>query len=288
MNTNAMPAEAVTIYNRALEKTNRGDLPTAISEYQKAIKMYPYFIEAYNNMGEIYSIMGKSELAITTYNKALDIEKNFKVLLNLGVEYYNAGNYNSALTYFLDSIKQKPDFLEGNYYTGLSFYNLKKYNKAEKYLTNVIKVDRKHIKANYMLSHIYYEQKEYSLVLECLNAIWDIADDKSFINKYYGFCCFHVGRYSEAVNYLKEAVALHPEYEKFKVYLEGLTYENKIKEIGDVDAAIKVLEDVMMKNSLHLKDITRLSMLYIFKGENRKAEEIVTEYKKHMLSQKNH
>jgi len=42
----------------------------------------------------------------------------------------------------------------------------------------------------------------------------------------------------------------------------------------------------MMKNSLHLKDVTRLSMLYVFKGESRKAEEIVTEYKKHMLSGK--
>lgn len=286
MNTNAMPAEAVTIYNSALEKTNRGDLPTAISEYQKAIRMYPYFIEAYNNMGEIYSIMGKSDLAITTYNKALDIEKNYKVLLNLGVEYYNSGNYNSALTYFLDSIKLQPDFLEGNYYTGLSFYNLRLYAKAEQYLKKVVKTDRKHIKANYMLSHIYYEKKEYKQALECLDTIWDIADDKSFINKYYGFCCFHVGRYNDAVKHLKEAVSLHPEYEKFRSYLENLTYENKIKEIGDVDSAIRVLEDVMMKNALHLKDVTRLSMLYIFKGEHRKAEEIVTDYKKHMLSQK--
>lgn len=286
MNTNAMPAEAISIYNSALEKTNKGDLPTAISEYQKAIRMYPYFIEAYNNMGEIYSIMGKSDLAITTYNKALDIEKNFRVLLNLGVEYYNSGSYDSALTYFLESVKQKPDFLEGNYYTGLSFYNLRKYSKAERFLQNVIAVDRKHIKANYMLSHIYYEKKEYHKVLECLDAIWNIADDKSFINKYYGFCCFHVGRYNDAVKYLKEAVSLHPEYEKFKSYLESLTYENKVKEIGDIDKAIKELEELMMKKSLQLKDITRLSMLYVFKGENHKAEEIVTEYKKFMLSKK--
>lgn len=287
MNTNAMPAEAITIYNSALEKTNSGDLPTAISEYQKAIRMYPYFIEAYNNMGEIYSIMGKSELAINTYNKALDIEKNYKVLLNLGVEYYNSGNYDSALTYFLDSIKRKPDFLEGNYYTGLSFYNLRKYIKAEKYLENVISIDRMHIKANYMLSHIYYEKKDYARALRCLETIWDIADDKAFINKYYGFCCYHLGKYKEAVKYLREAVSSHPEYAKFKSYLESLTYENKVKEIGDVDAAIKSIEDVMMKEPLKMKDVTRLSMLYVFKGENTKAEQVVTEYKKRLMSKKN-
>lgn len=286
MNTNALPAEAVSMYNRALEKTNMGDLSTAITEYQQAIKMYPYFIEAYNNMGEIYSILGKTELAISTYNKALDIEKNHKVLLNIGVEYYNAGNYYYALDYFLESLKEKTDFHEGNYYTGLTYYNLKKYKAAESYLKRVVDQDRKHIKANYMLSYIYYERKEYARVIECLNAIWEIADDKSFINRYYGFCCFHMGQYQRAAGYLKEAVANHPEYNRFKSYLENLTYENKVKEIGDVDAAIRQLEDMMMKQSPQLSDITRLSMLYVFKGDNRKAEQIVVDFKKRITTPK--
>jgi len=282
MNTNVLPAEAISMYNRALEKTNRGDFSTAITEYQQAIKMYPYFIEAYNNMGEIYSIMGKTELAISTYNKALDIEKNHKVLLNIGVEYYNAANYYYALDYFLDSLKQKPDFHEGNYYTGLTYYNLKNYTSAEAYLQRVVANDRKHIKANYMLSYIYYERKEYARVIECLNAIWDIADDKSFINRYYGFCCFHLGQYEKAAGYLKQAVANHPEYNKFKSYLEGMTYENKVKEVGNVDEAIRKLEDMMMKKPPQLSDITRLSMLYVFKGDNRKAEQVVVDFKKRM------
>jgi tetratricopeptide (TPR) repeat protein len=277
-----MPTEAITIYNRALERTNNGDLQTAIAEYQKAVMMFPNFIEAYNNMGEIYSLMGKRDLAISTYNKALDIDRNHKILLNLGVEYYNSGIFKTALTYFLDSLTQKPDFHEGNYYTGLTHYNLKNFNEAERYLRNVVGVDRKHIKANYMLSYIYYESKDYKAVVECLDSIQDIADDKSFINRYYGFCCFHIGRYADAVKYLKDAVSLHPEYAKFKNYLESLTYENKVKEIGDIDNAIRNLENLMMKEPLNMKEITRLSMLYVFKGENRKAEKIITDYKDNM------
>ncbi|MCL2154268.1 MAG: tetratricopeptide repeat protein [Leptospirales bacterium] len=286
MNTNSMPAEAIAIYNRALEMTNSGELQSAISEYQKAINLYPHFVEAYNNMGEIYSIMGKNELAISTYNKALAIERNYRILLNLGVEYYNNGIFKTALGYFIDSLIQKPDFHEGNYYAGLTHYNLKNYNEAEKYLRNVIAVDRKHIKANYMLSYIYYEKKDYNQVVECLDSIREIADDKSFINRYYGFCCFHLGRYNEAVKYLKDAISLHPEYNKFKNYLESLTYENKVKEIGDVDSAIMNLENLMMKESLNMKDITRLSMLYVFKGENQKAEKMITDYKNNIVAKK--
>lgn len=287
MNSNSVPTEAISIYNKALERTNRGDLDSALSEYQKAIKMYPYFIEAYNNMGELYSMMGERELAISTYNQALDIEKNYKILLNLGVEYYNYGNYPKALVYFLDSLRQKKDFHEGNYYTGLALYNLKKYNDAEKYLLKVISADKKHIKSNYMLSHIYYERKEYNKVLKCLDVIWDIADDKTFINRYYGFCCYHLGKYNEAVKYLNEAITQHPEYLKFRGYLESLTYENKVKEIGDIDSAIAELEKAMMSDAPQLKDVTRLSMLYIFKGENNKAEKIVTDYKTKFLKVKN-
>ncbi|MCL1864961.1 MAG: tetratricopeptide repeat protein [Spirochaetes bacterium] len=286
MNTNSMPTEAITIYNRALERTNNGDLQTAISEYQKAVNMYPHFIEAYNNMGEIYSIMGKRDLAISIYNKALNIDKNYKILLNLGVEYYNSGIFKTALNYFLDSLMQRPDFHEGNYYTGLTYYNLKNFNEAEKYLRNVVSVDKKHVKANYMLSYIYYEKKDYAPVIECIDSIREIADDKSFINRYYGFCCFHLGKYKEAEKYLSEAISLHPEYKKFKSYIESLTYENKVKEIGDIDSAIRNLESIMMKQPLNMKDVTRLSMLYVFKGENSKAEKVVTDYKENILTKK--
>jgi tetratricopeptide (TPR) repeat protein len=287
MNSNSVPTEAISIYNKALEKTNRGDLNSALSEYQRAIKMYPYFVEAYNNLGELYSLMGYRDMAISTYNQALNIEKNYKILLNLGVEYYNSGDYQKALAYFLDSVKRKKNFQEGNYYTGLALYNMKNFSEAEKYLLKVIAADKMHIKANYMLSYIYYENKDYQKVINCLEAIWNIADDKTFINKYYGFCCYHLGRYDDAVKYLNEAMNLHPEYKKFKSYLEGLTYENKRREIGDIDSAIKQLEKAMMANSLKLRDVTKLSMLYIFKGENLKAEKIVAEYKKKYAAGKN-
>ena len=178
MKSHSVPAEAIAIFNKALEKTNRGDFSNAISEYQRAIKMYPYFIEAYNNMGEIYSIIGERDLAITAYSKALEIKKNDRVLLNLGVEYYNSAHYEKALKYFHESLNENPRFHEGNYYTGLTYYNLKDYKKSEKFLKKVIQNDPAHLKGNYMLSFIYYEWKEYNLVLKCLDSIKNIADDQ--------------------------------------------------------------------------------------------------------------
>lgn len=283
MNNNSLPTEAVSIYNSALENSNRGNYSTALNEYQQAIQMYPYFMEAYNNMGELYSIMGERDLAISIYNQALDIEKNHKILLNLGVEYYNSANFKTALTYFIDSVNVKTDFLDGHYYAGLASYNLKDYKTAEEHLAIVIANDIKHQKANYMLSHIYYEWKEYAKVIKCLEIIWDSFEDKSFLNKYYGFSCYHMGRFDDAIKYLRDALTALPEYSRFKDYLETLTYENKSAEIGDIDKAIKELETHFMSETPKLRDITKLSMLYIFKGQNKKAEEIVSDFKSKLI-----
>ncbi|PKL39731.1 MAG: hypothetical protein CVV44_05785 [Spirochaetae bacterium HGW-Spirochaetae-1] len=284
MNSISVPTEAVTIYNNALELSTRGDLATALAEYRRAIDIYPGFVEAYNNIGEIHSGMGNSDLAVSAYLQALTIEKHYRVLLNIGVEYYNSGRPEKALQYFLDSLTMKPDFLEGNYYAGLIFYDDKKYKEAETYLGRVINIDMKHMKANYILSYIYYEWKQYEKVLACLDNIKDTADDKSFIKKYYGFCCYYLGRFTEAVDYLTEALESQPRYAKFKTYLQNLTYESKVKEVGDVEKAIKELEKNMLGERPAVSEISRLSMLYIFKGQNKKAEKLLMNYKAKIAS----
>ena len=107
-----------------------------------------------------------------------------------------------------------------------------------------------------------------------------IADDKVFLNKYYGFCLYHLGRYPEAIEHLQIALESSPRYTKFKKYLKRLTYENKMKEIGDIDARIEEMEEMMIKESPSLTDHTSLGMLYIFKGEFKKAEDLLVSYKK--------
>lgn len=275
----ALPKEVISIYNKALMLSNRGDFDQALGEYRRALNMYPDFIQAYNNIGEIYSRMGKSELAITHYRKALEISKNNRVLLNLGVEFYNRRDYKAALQYFLESLALDANFLEGNFYTAMAYFNLKDLKQAEQYFRRVVEFEKKHEKACYLLAYIYYEWKQYDKALAVLDNIRDIATDRVFFNKYYGFCCYHLGRYDEAVSYLTTALESNPSYAKYKKYLSGLTYEKKVKELGDIDAKIREMEQKLIGNNAPLQEYTRLSMLYIFKGEYRKAEELLLRVK---------
>lgn len=272
----AIPTEAIGVYNQALSMASQGNYTSALTEYQRAINIYPQFIEAYNNIGEIYSQLGNPALAISSYMSALDIDRNYRVLLNLGVEFYNEGRYMQALPYFKESIVLNPDFLEGNFYVGMVYFNLKNYQDAEYYFTRVVQFDMKHHKANYFLSYIYYEWKQYAKVISCLDMIQDVSEDKMFINKYYGFCYYYLGDNKKAVEFLSKALENSPRYEVFREYLKTLTVENKLKEIGDLDKRIKEMESLLITGTLEVKDYTHLSMLYIFKGEYRKAEDLLT------------
>jgi tetratricopeptide (TPR) repeat protein len=275
MRTGGVPFEAVSIYNNALAYSCRGDYTSALIEYTKAIELFPSFIEAYNNMGEIYSRTGQRNLALSTYNRALGIDRHYKVLLNLGVEYFNERDYKTALRFFTESLSKEPEYLEGNYYLGLAHFNLKNYNAAEKCLSKVVRIDRRHVKANYLLSYIYYERKDYRRVLQCLDCIRDIADDKRFVNRYYGFCYYNLGNFREAVGYLKIALEESPQYARFQGYLAGLTYENKLKEIGDLEMRIREMEQKLMSETPTVSTLSHLSMLYVFKGEYKKAENLL-------------
>ena len=280
MITSSVPREAVHIYNRALELSNQGNHEGAIEEYRRAIEAFPAFVAAHNNIGEIHARRGESDKAIAAYLEALKIEPHHRVLLNLGVEHYNRERYDKALDYCKKSLAREPQFIEGNYYAGLVCYNTNEYKKAEKYLREVIKNDGRHLKANYLLAHIYYEGKQYGKAVECLDRIRNLAEDRSFFNRFSGFCCFYLGRYDDAVAYLTEALECRPEYARFKQYLEKITYESKMKEIGDLGKAIRELEDELGNREPHVLDLTKLSMLYIFKGEYKKAEKLLETHMK--------
>ncbi|MCL1912042.1 MAG: tetratricopeptide repeat protein [Leptospirales bacterium] len=286
MKTSSIPKKAIKFYNHACELAAGGNLSGAIEEYRHAIRIYPEFVKARSNIGELYSQLGDSSRAIAAYQDALNFSRDYDLLFKIGFEHYKAGRVGDAFHFFAESIKEYPNFRDANYYAGLLLYKEKKYTEAEVCLSRVLKSDPANFKVNYILSYIYYENKQYYKVIECLDRMKDgPIDDNVFLCKYYGFCYYHTGDYRAAVNYLTTVLEAQPEYERFKDYLNSLTYENKVQEIGDLDNAIKNLEEKMMEESNRsIGEASELSMLYIFKGENKKAEDMLLEYKEKAAS----
>ncbi|WP_045356369.1 trypsin-like peptidase domain-containing protein, partial [Microcystis aeruginosa] len=90
--------QAINLAPRAAWYLNRGNLYSdlqkyelALSDYNKAIDINPNYAGAYNNRGILYKDLQKYELALSDYNKAIDINPNFAMAYN------NRGNLYSDL-----------------------------------------------------------------------------------------------------------------------------------------------------------------------------------------------
>ncbi|MGB3532075.1 MAG: tetratricopeptide repeat protein [Microcoleaceae cyanobacterium] len=111
---NQLSQEQITTYarlNNQLGQTRQteGNLATALTCYQQAIKMQPQFVNAHHNLGSVLQAQGKLSEAITAYEAALDINPDD------GEAYYQLGK-----------IYQKQNHLEAAaiaYQTGLSLIN---------------------------------------------------------------------------------------------------------------------------------------------------------------------
>ena len=106
----AQGREADQLLNSALEAQQRGDLPTAIHDYEKALRLNPKLAEARVNLGAALADSGRFDDAIAQYRRALlDVPDKSAVQLNIGLAYYKKGDLASASQEFSELHKLKPE-----------------------------------------------------------------------------------------------------------------------------------------------------------------------------------
>jgi tetratricopeptide (TPR) repeat protein len=107
----AQGRKAADIYNRGLELHNAGNLDAALAEYEKAIALFPRYIDAYNNRANIKLSRGDVAGAIDDYSKAIQIAPDSHLgYFNRGVVYMNSGDFDNAIADFTKSIEAMPVF----------------------------------------------------------------------------------------------------------------------------------------------------------------------------------
>lgn len=111
--------EAMDHYRAGMEAHQRGDLPTAVKAYEKAIKADPKFVEAYDNLGQVYRQQNELEKAIKSYKKSVELYPQGNMAhMNLAVVYGMKSDYAAARSEYEQLLKNDPEDAEG--YFGLA------------------------------------------------------------------------------------------------------------------------------------------------------------------------
>lgn len=194
-----IPAKAKKEFKRGRKAYMASDFKSSAEHFEKAIQMYPDFVEAHNNLGSSYLMAGASEKSLTEFGKAIALEPK-------GVDAYN----NLSLALLL----------------------LKRYPDSEAAARRALQIDPRHIMSLSLLGNALAAQQRYTqeAVDSLRQSRSQIPEDRlTLVGVLLGR-----GEIDQAVAELRECLKVAPEAQKQKVqcWLAQLTQ-------GDISRACR-------------------------------------------------
>ncbi len=127
-----LPKKAVEHYEKGIAKANDDKVAGAISEFSKAINIFPAFVSAHIALGTVYLKAGKLDQAIESLSTALGYEpKNFEAEVNYGIALLAKADYRGAEKALIEAAQLDQSTVTPHYYLGLLYIQEKKFDLAQ-------------------------------------------------------------------------------------------------------------------------------------------------------------
>jgi tetratricopeptide (TPR) repeat protein len=137
-------------FMRGMALKENGDTAKAVADLQTSTEQDPKNIEAFVQLGLLYSAK-KSKLAIAYFDNALNIDpKSIEARYAKGMFYQENGDYNNAIESYNTIIQTNPNYKYAYFNLGyIHLVYLKVYDIAIDYFTKAIKCDANYFEAYY-------------------------------------------------------------------------------------------------------------------------------------------
>ncbi len=177
-------AMAIKHYNRGVELHQTGFLNQAVEEYKAAIESDPTLLEAYTNLGLIYSFQRSYAKAIEAFNKALELKSKDTTALNgLATVLYARGRVDEAMTKWKEAIDINPRFASAYCNMGTALENEKDYSKALGCFVKALRINPKMADAYYSIGNIYYKDKHPAQAYLFLSKAIVLSPEAEFVRE---------------------------------------------------------------------------------------------------------
>jgi tetratricopeptide (TPR) repeat protein len=151
-------------------------MPDAIAHFKKAIELKPGYAPARNNLGTAYLEMQEWVAAIGVFKEItqdLLYATPHYPLANLGLAYYNKGQYRTAMRYYKKALEIQPDFANALRGVGRTYLATNQGRLALKYLQRAVKAAPRAPEIHYDLGEAYLLVGRYR---EARNAYLNVID----------------------------------------------------------------------------------------------------------------
>jgi tetratricopeptide (TPR) repeat protein len=142
-----------------------------------------------------------------------------------GIEAYESGSHQEAITSLKKAIELEPGNLEFQYYLGLTYSAMERYEEALKVFENIVEKEPvTYRKAYFEIAAVYAKQKHYRKTLDTLTRVEEIdpKDFRIFLEKGYAFQ--NLKQYELAIESFNKAKDLEPKMLQLTYYNIGMVH----------------------------------------------------------------
>jgi len=174
-----VPKPALVHYDNALEQAKRNDHSAAIEELKLAIKEYPSFSQAFNELGVQYLKLNELEKADESFQEAVKINPDaVSSLINRGITNVLMKRYGEAVPILRKSLQKNKQSAVAHYFLGQALANLGLFDDAEKELLASLELGKEEMKeAHRILAIIYASRGARQQAADQLDAYLKLAPD---------------------------------------------------------------------------------------------------------------
>ena len=174
-----VPQPALIYFNSALEQVKKNDRLAAIEQLKLAIKEYPSFMLAFNELGVQYLKLNQLENADEAFQAALKLAPDaLAPLINRGIANVMMKRYGEAVPILRKAVKKNDQSAVGHYFLGQALANLGLFEEAEKELLASLALEKEEMKeAHRLLAIIYTSRGATKQAADQLEAYLKLAPD---------------------------------------------------------------------------------------------------------------
>ena len=210
------------------------DLDRAISHYKEALRIYPNYGMALNNLGNALSDKGNYDEAVLYFTKALKIiPHEARVHNNLGIVLQKRGRIDEAIGYYEEALRLKPDYGKAHYNIGDVLEKKGRIDEAIGHYLEALRLKPYFYEAHNNLGNALQKRgridEAIGHYLEALRIKPDYVESYSNL----GNALEKQGLINEAINHYLAALRIKPDYWEAHYNLGNI-----MKKRGRIDEAI--------------------------------------------------
>lgn len=138
----AIPDKAHKELIKSEESQLRGETQEALRHLERALELYPEYVDALNNLGTYHHRSANYDRSIKYFTRATELAPEFFAgWVNLGGSLLAVGRLEPALEANKQAIKLRPSDALANSQMGMSYFYMRRFDEAKQYFQKALSVD---------------------------------------------------------------------------------------------------------------------------------------------------